>query len=234
MPEPLYVADRITGNLMVASRVLLVAGGLVLLTGGAPVAAQTSWSLTAGVGQPAWSGPYVVGGKFAVSLLAVSLQRPMGGGWTGRAEVGAQDDVGDLGITGLFELPTSVAFYRAHLAAIARRRAGSGPFFMEAGAALWLQTGCDVDTSGGPGYFGGQTVGCDDWRDDASTESSNPTLRPKSTGFNLLVGAGVQGRRFGALVRFEPIGTAVIQTDAGAIRARSLTLALQWTPIVRP
>lgn len=214
-------------------RLAFIIGCLLALASTAPASAQSSWSLTAGVGQPTWTGPYVMGGKFGVSLLAVAVQRPMGGGWMGRAEVGGQDDVGDLGITGLFELPTSVAFYRAHLAATARRRMGSGPFFLEAGAALWLQAGCDVDTSGGPGFFGGQTVGCDDWRDDANTESSDSTLTPKSTGLNLVVGVGVQGRHFGALVRLEPIGTTTIDTDAGAIRARSLTLALEWTPGAR-
>ncbi len=214
-------------------RVILAAGCLAM-AGAAPATAQSTWSLTAGVGQPAWSGPYVMGGKFGASLLAVGMQRPVGAGWAARVEVAMQSDVGDLGITGLFEQPTSVTVYRAHLAAIARRRVGSGRFFLEGGAAVWRKAGCDVDTSGGPGFFGGETVGCDDWRDEASMEIGSPTLRPKSTGLNLVVGAGVRGRRFGALVRLEPIGTTVIETDAGAIHARSLTLALEWTFFARP
>lgn len=217
---------------MSVGRALLVAGCLGALPG-TPVAAQSSWSIMAGVGQPAWSGPYVEGGKFGVSLLGVAVDRPVGTGWTARAEVAGQADVGDLGITGLFEQPTSVTAYRAHLAAIARRRAGRGPFFVEAGAAVWRRAGCDVDTSGGPGFFGGETVSCAEWRDDASPESSGPTLRPNSTGLNLLVGAGVSGRRFGAVVRVEPIGTALLDTDAGTIRGRSITLALEWRPSPR-
>ncbi len=218
---------------MAVRRPMLVAACLLALLSAAPVAAQSGWSVIAGAGQPVWSGPYVTGGKFGASLLGVAVDRPVGAGWTARAELAGQQDVGDLGITGLFEQPTSVTAYRAHLAAIARRRVGTGPFFMEAGAAAWLKTGCDVDTSGGPGFFGGETVSCADWRDDASPESGGPTLRPKSTGLNMLVGAGVSGRRFSALVRVEAVGTPLLDTDAGAIRGRSITLALEWRPSPR-
>jgi hypothetical protein len=213
---------------------MLVAGCLVALSGAAPVGAQTGWSVIAGAGQPVWSGPHVTGGKFGASLLGVAVDRPVGAGLTARAELAGQWDIGDLGITGLFEQPTSVTVYRAHVAAIARRRAGRGPFFVEAGGAVWRKAGCDVDTSGGPGFFGGETVSCAEWRDDSSPESGGPTLRPKSTGLNLLVGAGVSGRRFGALLRFEPTGTTLLDTDAGAIRGRSITLALEWRPSPRP
>ncbi len=203
------------------------------LCGGAPLAAQTSLSIMLGAGTTSWSGPHLTGGKFGTSLLALSAERDIAPGWTARGELAGQRNAGDMANSGLFEQPTSVVYYRASVAAVARRQLGHGPFFVEGGVSLWIKAGCDVDLADGPGFFGGETVGCSEWRSDADQGSPAPTLRPKSTGANLLVGVGLGGRRYGALVRFEPVGASLIDTDDGTISGRALSLILEWRPSAR-
>lgn len=202
-----------------------------MLPAGGRLAAQSNIAIIAGVGTSSWSGPYLDGGKTGFALFGVAAERPVSRSWSIRGELAGQRDAGDLGATGLFEQPTTLLVYRAHVAAMARLYPAAigrrQSLYVEAGLSGWAKAGCDVDLSGGPGFFGGETLGCGEWIADDATE---PPLRPKSAGANVVIGAGTYIGRFGIGVRYEPTGTAVIDTDRGAIRVRALTVTVEWTP----
>jgi len=192
-------------------------------------AQHVRYSVVLGAGHTSWRGPYVEGGTVGPVLGAGAIEWRVATPIAVRAELGGGRYAADLGSTGSLSLPTKLSLYRVHIAALGTvyplRNTGQPQFFVEFGAAGWRRTSCDVNMVGGPGFFGGETLGCGDWEPDAT--GVRP-LRPTSSGASFLIGAGSYFGRLGLTLRYETGGTAFFETGEGAIRARTIVVAAEW------
>lgn len=98
------------------------------------------------------SGAPGVEGKLGVGVFGVALERPVRRRYAWRAELGAQPVFADLGMTGIFEQPTTLSIYRLGLAGVARRYAARGTY-VGLGLSVATAYGCTFDYEGGPGFL---------------------------------------------------------------------------------
>jgi hypothetical protein len=209
--------------------VLFLAAVLLATTTSRTLAQDLSYSLLFGFGQHSWSGPFIEGGKAGVSLAAVAAELAMSDRVALRAELGGGPRRADLGRTGLFEEKTTLSHYRVHVGVLGRWyvpvRPGRIRFFVEAGATGWRRTACDVDTVGGPGFLGGETVDCVGWAPDGASDAG---ILPNNSGVTMLLGAGGYYRRFGLGFRYDAGGRAALESTDGPLRVRTLAIVGEW------
>lgn len=206
----------------------IVATPLLLSFLGAPVGAQTQSATSIGPrrGLSAFIGgglSNLAGGASkggaAAPLLGLALERPIGAHVSWRAELLAIGGAADLGITGLFEQSTKVSVAHLGIGAGARRYGGAGTF-VGAGASVTSVTVCDVDTKGGPGFLGGETVNCADFED--------IPLSKGSTVVAVNLSAGVRRGKVELEARFDQGLHASVQSAEGAMRLRTAYLVLHF------
>ncbi len=102
------------------------------------------------------------GGAWGPGSLGVGLEHRLKGSGALRLEAFVLNGQAKLGETGLFAQPTTVLVNHVGLGA-SYRWYGRRGVFLGAGATLSRVYLCDVDTEGGPGFFGGETVSCKDF-----------------------------------------------------------------------
>ncbi len=201
---------------------------LLLSSLGAPVGAQPQSATPVG---PRRGLSAFIGGGFtnlaggvskggaAAPILGLALERPMGARVSWRAELLAIGGAADLGITGLFSQPNKVSVAQWGIGAGARRYGGASTFF-GAGASVTKVQVCDVDTEGGPGFFGGETVNCADFEE--------IPLSKGSTVVAVNLSAGARRGNVELEARFDHGLQASVQSAEGAMRLRTANLVLHY------
>ncbi len=165
-------------------------------------------NLTGGVSKGGASGP---------GLIGFALEQPISKRVSWRAELLLIGGAAKLGITGPFEQPTTVSVTQWGIGAGARRYGGSNTF-LGAGTSVTTVAVCDVDTEGGPGFLGGETVNCADFED--------IPLSKGSTVVSANLSAGVRRGNFELEARFDQGLQASVQSAEGAMRLRTVKLVL--------
>lgn len=130
-----------------------------------------------------------------------------------------ETDGTDLGKTSIFSLPTSISQVHVGLAGMLRWNRPSGGY-LAAGGSVMLETSCDVDVKGGPGFLGGETVSCDAFTD-IPLESHSATA-------GLLVAAGIQRSRLGLEARLQQGLNASVEASSGKMIPRRLSVVLSY------
>ena len=185
-------------------------------------------SLLVGPGYTRWTEPYAQDEVSLLETLSGAAEGAIAGPLALRGELGLAARSAYLGNTGIFSLPTTLDINRAHFAGVARL---SGPrgFFADIGMVWWTAYMCDVNTTGGPGFFGGQTQACEEWQPDAQFVTDDPEwIGPSGGGSSLLIGAGARSTRVGFVIRYEPDGTTLARKGGRDLSARTATIQLEW------
>lgn len=181
--------------------------------------ARSRFSVLLGGGWATLSGESSAGGVAGPTVGGAAYQRPVGGRISVRAELVGWLTRADLGRTGLFEESTTVA--QSHLGmAFQLRRAVGRNGFVGVGGTLLAETVCDVDLEGGPGFLGGETVSCEAFE--------GMPLMPRSGAVALLASMGVERGRWGLEARFDQGLGASLETPAGSMVPRRVSLILHY------
>lgn len=180
----------------------------------ATTARREGVSISLGLAWSELAGAASKGGLFGAGRLDLGYERPFGARFGLRIEGSVSDLRSDLGETGdVFLLPTTVSAVRLGLGVQARRYSDRNAF-VGAGITVSADAGCVVDTEGGPGFLGGETVDC--------TEFTEPALRPRSGVVGAVLTAGVQRGRWEYELRYDQAATPTVDSDAGPLRGRSV------------
>jgi hypothetical protein len=220
------------------TRVMLAVA--ILASGAGPARGQTRGpTLILGVGRTSWDGPYITSGPLpAVSVLSPGARNHLallglGGEIAGagrirfRAEAGFGHQAADLGNSGSLELPTRLSWSQIQVTGLGRWYPGRNrAVYFEAGATSCIRAACDVDLIGGPGFLGGETIGCNEWDPGAGT--SGRPIRPADGGVDGTLGAGGYHGRFGVGIRYQFAGTARMHANGLPIMAHTLALTVEW------
>ena len=174
-------------------------------------------SVFVGGGLTNLAGGVSKGGQAGLGLIGVAVERPVSPHVALRAELLATGGAADLGLTGPFDQPTTLSVVQWGLNAGARRY-GSHGTFLGAGASVTSVSVCDVDTEGGPGFLGGETVNCAD--------SDDPALSKGSSVAAINLSAGVRRGNVELEARFDQGLQASVQSAEGAMRLRTVNLVL--------
>ena len=203
---------------------------LILLSSlGAPLGAQSESGTSTGprrglsgfigYGLTNLAGGVSKGGAASPSMIGLALERPISARVSWRAELLGIGGAADVGRTGLFSLPTKVSVAQWGIGAGARRY-GGGSTFLGAGASVTSVSVCDVDTEGGPGFLGGETVDCADFAD--------IPLSKGSTVVAVNLSAGVRRGHLELEARFDQGLQGSVESAEGAMRLRILGLVLHY------
>ena len=185
----------------------------------APEAARSSFSVLLGGGWTTFSGEPSAGGVVGVTLAGAAYQRQVVDRISVRTELVGWLTRADLGRTGLFEQSTTVG--QNHLGVGLQIRGAVGRNgFVGIGGTLLAETVCDVDLEGGPGFFGGETVPCEEFEE-------GPFM-PRSSAAALLASAGVEFGRWGLEARFDQGLGASLEGPAGRMVPRRISLILHY------
>ena len=159
------------------------------------------------------------GGETRGAMIGLALERPISARVAWRAEFLAIGGAADLGSTGPFTQPTTVSVGQWGIG-VGGRRYGGANTFLGAGVSVTSVVSCDVDTEGGPGFLGGETVDCADFAD--------IPLSKGSTVVAVNLSAGVRRGRVELEARVDQGLQASVQSAEGAMRLRTLALVLHY------
>lgn len=202
------------------SALILLASLLASASASAQVESErrSAFSLLIGGGYATLFGSASEGGVFGLTA-GVAHERPIREGLAWRTELLFESGGTDLGRTGTFSLPTTISQTHAGLSGQLRWSREQGRY-LGAGATLLFSTTCDVDTEGGPGFLGGETVACEEFTD-ISFEEKSPTV-------GLLLAAGVQRPRLGLEMRFEQGLNSSVGSSSGPLTPRRFSVLLNY------
>lgn len=175
-----------------------------------PAAPRSPVSIFFGAGWAALPGGASAGPVLGLSA-GIARDRAIRAGLAWRTELLFESGGTDLGTTGTFSQPTAIS--QTHLGfSTMVRRSGVRGRYLALGGSLLVATTCDVNTEGGPGFLGGETVSCEEFTD--------IPLESKSLAVGLLVGVGVQRARFGIEGRLTQGLNASVETTSGSMTPR--------------
>ena len=123
-----------------------------------------------------------------------------------RLEAFLLGSIAELGRTGTFDQPTKLTVNHSGFG-VGYRHYFAGQAYLGAGLTFARVSLCDVDTEGGPGFLGGQTVSC--------RASENVRLREQSSVFGLNAGAGFRAGRLGLGARADYGLSPTVESDDG-------------------
>lgn len=201
---------------------------VLLFSFGAPLRAQSESGTSAGHrrGVSAFFGygfANLVGGVSkgggAGGIAGLAFELPISARISGRTELLVIGAAADLGRTGFLSLPTKVSVGHLGIGAGARLYGGESTF-LGAGASVTAVTFCDVDTEGGFGFFGGETVDCAHFEEIPLSKGSSVVA--------VNLSAGIRRKRLELEARFDQGLQASVESAKGAMRLRTLALVLHY------
>lgn len=171
------------------------------------------------LGYGALAGGPSESGSWGPGALGVGLERRLDGPGALRLEAFIVNGQAKLGQTGLFAQPTTLVVNHAGLGASYRWYGRRGQF-VGAGATLSRVYLCDVDTEGGPGFFGGETVSCSDFAEIPFDAAENVA--------GLVATAGITRGKLSYGTRLDVGLQPSVKSSAGDMRLVNVGIMVQW------
>lgn len=155
------------------------------------------------------------------SGAGLAYEQPLGPRSSWRAELGIGSLVTDVGTTdsGMIPYPSTLNLMRTSIGGGVRRYATNG-LFAGAGAALHFTYDCWVDQEGGAGFFGGQSIECEDM--------TTPPFESVSVTPSAALSAGWQTGRWELELRYDQGFGAAARSEDRTGTARSIGAFLHY------
>ncbi len=184
----------------------------------APSVLRSGYSAFLSFGSVTLSGGLKTSTTWGATAAGVTLEQPLGDQSSWRVELLALGGRADLGEMGSFAEQTKVTAGLLAIGGSVRRYNRSGVFV---GVGTWLGTpmSCDVDFTGGPGFFGGSTEAC---------VKNELGLRKASAVLGGTLTAGVQSGRWEIDARFDRGFQPTLDSPDGGMTMQSLSAGLHY------